>query len=95
MVRRNRCLEGTEDGQMTPRRYPNFYSYIKNLCFYGITDGKQMTPRGYPNFNSYIENLHFLVLQTEKLIRGGLGNLIGSSRYSCLKKVPPAHALPA
>jgi hypothetical protein len=31
MGRRNRCFEGTEDGQMTPPGYPNFDSYIKNL----------------------------------------------------------------
>ncbi len=39
MACRNRNLEGTEDGQMTPCGYPNFNSYIKNL-FCGITDGQ-------------------------------------------------------
>jgi hypothetical protein len=48
-------------------------------------DDRQMTPRGYRKFNSYVKNLHFwysgqMNRQTETLIRGGLGNLIGSSR---------------
>jgi hypothetical protein len=29
MARRNRYLVGMEDGQMTPREYPNFDFYIK------------------------------------------------------------------
>jgi hypothetical protein len=31
MGHRNMYFEGTEDGQMTPRGYPNFNSYVKNL----------------------------------------------------------------
>jgi hypothetical protein len=44
MVHRNRYLEGTEDGPMTPRGYPNFNSCVNNLCFlvlhYGQTEGR-------------------------------------------------------
>jgi hypothetical protein len=31
LVHRNRYSEGMDDGQMTPRGYSNFNSYIKNL----------------------------------------------------------------
>ncbi len=31
---RNRYLEGWNDRQMTPHEYPNFNSYLKNLCFF-------------------------------------------------------------
>jgi hypothetical protein len=42
MARRNRYLEGMEDGQMTPCGYPNFNSYIKNLGFLVFrTDGQR------------------------------------------------------
>jgi hypothetical protein len=38
---RNRYFEGMEDGQMTPPRYPNFDSYLKNLCVLVFqTDGQ-------------------------------------------------------
>jgi hypothetical protein len=33
LAHRNSCLEGMNDGQMTPRAYPNFNSYVNNLCF--------------------------------------------------------------
>ncbi len=45
-------------------------------------DDGQITPRGYAHLNSYNKNLRVLVFmrqtdgQTEKLIRGGLGNYI-------------------
>jgi hypothetical protein len=32
IARRNRYSEGMVDGQMTPRGYPNFNFYVKNLC---------------------------------------------------------------
>jgi hypothetical protein len=59
--RRNRYLEGRNDRQMTPRGYPNFNSYMKNLRVLVFrtdrrTDGR--TDR-----------------QTEKLIWCGLGHL--------------------
>jgi hypothetical protein len=31
MARRNRYFKGMEDGQMSPRGYPTFNSYIQNL----------------------------------------------------------------
>jgi hypothetical protein len=31
LAHRNRYLEGTDDGQKTPRGHPNFNSYVKNL----------------------------------------------------------------
>ncbi len=31
LTHRNRYSEVTDDGQITPRGYPNFNSYIKNL----------------------------------------------------------------
>jgi hypothetical protein len=41
MGRRNRYFEGMEDGQMTPLRYPNFNSYVKNLrVLVFLTDGR-------------------------------------------------------
>jgi hypothetical protein len=59
-------------------------------------DDGQKTPRGHPDFNSYVKILRVFIFktdgqtnrqtdrqtdrQTEKLIRCGLGNLIGSSR---------------
>jgi hypothetical protein len=50
-------------------------------------DDRQKTPRGHPDFNSYVKILRVFIwngqtdTQTEKLIRCGLGNLIGSSRF--------------
>jgi hypothetical protein len=42
MACRNRHLEGMEDGQVTPRGYPNFDSNIKNLLFLVLlTDGQR------------------------------------------------------
>jgi hypothetical protein len=72
-------------------------------------DDVQNTPRGHPDFNSYMKILRVFIdnrqtdRRTEKLIRCGLGNLIGSSRYTrcawaggtflrSLRKVPQAHA---
>jgi hypothetical protein len=45
MGHRNRYFKGMEDGQMAPRVYPNFNSYVKNLCILvfqtdGQTDGR-------------------------------------------------------
>ncbi len=58
---RNRYFKGTEDGQMTPCGYPNFNSYIKNLCVLVFqTDGQ--TDRRTDRW-------------TETLIRGGFRNL--------------------
>ncbi len=59
-------MEGTDNGQMTPRGYPNFNSYVQNLRFLvfrmdGQRDGKTDG-------------------EMETLIRGGLGNLIVFSR---------------
>jgi hypothetical protein len=45
MARRNRYFEAMEDGQMTPRGYPNFNSYIKNLLFC-IPDRQRNYSRG-------------------------------------------------
>jgi hypothetical protein len=45
MERRNRYFEGTEDGQMTPRVYPNFNSYIKNLHILVFQTDRQMDGR--------------------------------------------------
>ncbi len=39
MARRNGYFEGTEDRKMTPRGYPNFNSYMKNLRVF-IFDGE-------------------------------------------------------
>jgi hypothetical protein len=44
-------------------------------------DDGQKTPRGHPDFNSYVKYMERTNGRTEKLIRCGLGNLIGSSRY--------------
>jgi hypothetical protein len=47
-VRRNRYLEGRNDRQMTPRGYPNFNSYVKNLCVLVFrTDGQKNTPAAH------------------------------------------------
>ncbi len=41
LVHRNRYSEGMDNGQMTPRGYPNFIFYIKNLRFLVFrTDGR-------------------------------------------------------
>ncbi len=59
-------------------------------------DNGQKTPRGHPDYNSYVNILRVFIdngrtikRQTngrmEKLIRCGLGNLIGSSRLSTVK----------
>jgi hypothetical protein len=62
LAHRNRYLEGADDRQITPRGYPNFNSYVKNLrVLLFQTDrwtDSQMDGR------------------TEKLIRGGLGKLL-------------------
>jgi hypothetical protein len=74
-----------------------FSSRTKNRYSEGM-DGGQKTPRGHPDFNSYVKILRVFIFQmdrqtnvrtdertdrqTEKLIRCGLGNLIGSSRLS-------------
>ena len=81
---RNRYLEeGMDDGQMTPHEYPTFNSYVQNLhALHSRWTDRQMTPHGYPTFNSYIYKLCFSIGRTEISIRGGLGNLIGSSRYT-------------
>ncbi len=40
MAHRNRYLEVMDDGQMTPREYPNITSYVKYLrCSIGRMDG--------------------------------------------------------
>jgi hypothetical protein len=48
LAHRNRYSEGTDDAQKTPRRHPDFNSYIQNLCVFifqtarwldGQTDG--------------------------------------------------------
>ncbi len=46
MGHRNKYLEGRNDRQMTPHGYPNFNSYVKNLCvlvfrMYRRTDGQR------------------------------------------------------
>ncbi len=65
LVHRNRYSEGMDDGQKTPRGHPDFNSYVKILCVF-ITNGQT---------NRQTDR------QMEKLIRCGLGNLIGSSRF--------------
>jgi hypothetical protein len=37
---RNRYLEGTDDGQKTPRGQPNFNSYVKKSTCFGIPDAQ-------------------------------------------------------
>jgi hypothetical protein len=87
LVHRNRYSEGMDVGQKTPRGHPDFNSYMKNIRVF-ITNGQM---------NRQTDR------QTEKLIRCGLGNLIGSSRYTrcawaggtflhSLRKVPQAHS---
>jgi hypothetical protein len=49
MGRRNWYSEGWNNRQMTPRGYPNFYSYLKNLRVFVFrtnerTDGQRHTP---------------------------------------------------
>ncbi len=61
-----------------------------------MEDG-QNTPRGHPDFNSYVKILRVFIWngqtnrqtnrQMEKLIRHGLGNLIGSSKLSDLMEL--------
>jgi hypothetical protein len=45
MGRRNRYSEGRDDGQMTPRGYPNFHSYIKNLLLFEFITDRRMDRR--------------------------------------------------
>jgi hypothetical protein len=66
LVHRNRYSEGMDDGQKTPRGHPDFNFYMKIQCVF--IDNRQT--------NRQTDE------QTEKLIRCGLGNLIGSSRLS-------------
>jgi hypothetical protein len=67
LVHRNRYLEKTDNEQMTPSGYPTFYSYVKNLCYLVVQTDRWM--------DRWTDG------RMERLIRGGLCNLIGSSRY--------------
>jgi hypothetical protein len=67
LVHRNRYSERMDDGQKTPCGHPDFKSYVKILRVF--IDNRQ-TNRQRDR-------------RTETLIRCGLGNLIGSSRYTC------------
>ncbi len=49
LAHRNRYSEGMDDGQKTPRGYPDINSYLKILCVFifqtdGRTDGRRHTP---------------------------------------------------
>jgi hypothetical protein len=46
MAHRNRYLEGTDNGQMTPRGYPNFDSYIKKLRILVFMTDREINPGG-------------------------------------------------
>jgi hypothetical protein len=64
---------------------PNFLLVQRNRYSEGMEDG-QKTLRSHLDFNSYVNILHVFIThrhtdrQAEKLIRCGLGNLIGSFR---------------
>jgi hypothetical protein len=67
MGHRNRYLEGRDNGQMTPRGYPSFNSYVENLRFLYSGQMDRGTDIGTDR-------------GMETLIWCGLGNLICSSK---------------